>query len=96
MINGAPIGSAGSATVSEWMNTETFLIMLKHFINYSKASQANKTLLIYDNHESHVSIAAINLAKENGVTILTLPPHCSHRLQPLDKAVFWSAEKILQ
>lgn len=62
--------------------------MLKHFINYSKASQANKTLLIYDKHESHVSIAAINLAKENGVTILTLPPHCSHRLQPLDKAVF--------
>lgn len=40
------------------MNTETFLIMLKHFINYSMASQANKTLLIYDNHESHVSIAA--------------------------------------
>lgn len=95
MINGEPIGSAVSATVSGWMNNETLLIMLKHFINYSKASQANKTLLIYDNHESHVSIAAIRLAKENVVTILTLPPHCSNRLQPLDKAV-WSAEKILQ
>ena len=30
----------------------------------------------------------INLAENNGLSILTFPPHCSHRLQPLDVAVF--------
>jgi hypothetical protein len=28
------------------------------------------------------------MAKENGVTIISFPPHCSHKLQPLDQ--FWS------
>ncbi|CAH1973971.1 unnamed protein product [Acanthoscelides obtectus] len=30
----------------------------------------------------------LNLAKDNGVITVTLPPHCSHRLQPLDISVF--------
>lgn len=38
---------------------------------------------IYDNHESHLSIAVINLAKANSVTILTIPPHSSSKMQPL-------------
>ena len=42
-----------------------------------------------DNHESHISIYAIELAKEkNGVVLLTFPPHCSHKLQPLDISVY--------
>lgn len=31
----------------------------------------NPSLLIMDNHELHLSIEALDLAKENGVTILT-------------------------
>ena len=30
----------------------------------------------------------INIAEANGLHILTFPPHCSHRLQPLDVCVF--------
>jgi hypothetical protein len=26
-------------------------------------------------------------ARENGITLVTFPPHCSHRLQPLDVGV---------
>lgn len=37
-----------------------------------------------DNHESHLSIEALNLAKSSGVTILTLHPHTTAKLQPLD------------
>ena len=44
--------------------------------------------LILDNHESHLSIPAINVAKENGILLLTLPPHTSHKLEPLDCTVF--------
>ncbi|KAL2097010.1 hypothetical protein ACEWY4_006217 [Coilia grayii] len=45
-------------------------------------------LLILDNHDSHVALEAVNVAKENGIIMLTLPPHTSHQLQPLDKSVF--------
>lgn len=31
---------------------------------------------------------SFELCKENGITMLTLPPHCSHRLQPLDVTFF--------
>ncbi|GFO27245.1 pogo transposable element with krab domain [Plakobranchus ocellatus] len=41
-----------------------------------------------DNHESHVSLAAREYAKENNIHIVTLPPHTSHRTQPLDRTVF--------
>lgn len=46
------------------------------------------TLLLLDNHGSHLSIDALDLAAENGVTLLSFPPHCSHRLQPLDVSVY--------
>ena len=37
------------------------------------STQENPTLLIMDNHASHVSLKVIDEAKENGVTLLTLP-----------------------
>ena len=45
-------------------------------------------LLILDNHEFHLSISAISVTKENGILLLTLPPHTSHNLEPLDCTVF--------
>lgn len=90
MLNGAPPGTLGLATPSGWMNGELFTSVMKHFIQYSGSSKENPTMLIFDNHESHLTIETINLAKENGVTIVTLPPHCSHKLQRLDVSVFAS------
>ena len=43
---------------------------------------------ILDNHESHLSIPLIYYCRDNGVILLTLPPHCSHRLQSLDLSVW--------
>lgn len=88
MLIGAPPGTAGTAYPSGWMTCDNFILYLKHFIHHSKSSSASPTLLILDNHESHISVEAINLCKENGVSLLTFPPHCSHRLQPLDVAVY--------
>jgi len=45
-------------------------------------------LLILDNHHRHVNLDVINYAKDNHVTLLSFPPHCSHELQPLDKSVY--------
>nr|XP_047127647.1 uncharacterized protein LOC124808542 [Hydra vulgaris] len=32
--------------------------------------------------------SGLDLAKNNGIVMLTFPPHCTHKLQPLDKAVY--------
>lgn len=90
MTQGAPPGTLGLVSKSGWMTAELFPDVMKHFVKFSNSSKENPSLLIFDNHESHMSIEAINIAKENGVTILTLPPHCSHKLQPLDVSVFFS------
>lgn len=87
MLHGAPPDSLGLAVQSGWMNVELFVQVLQHFIKQTKSSKENPNLLILDNHVSHVSLKAIQLARDNGVSVLTLPPHCSHRLQPLDVGV---------
>lgn len=61
---------------------------MEHFIKYSNSSIATPTLLIFDNHESHLSVKMLDLAKANGVTILTLPPHSTGKMQPLDVGIF--------
>lgn len=93
MLKGAPIGSVGVANSSGWSNSDIFIKYLKHFINHSNASLQNKCLLILDNHESHISVDALNLAKQSGIIMLTFPPHTSHKLQPLDRTVFGPLKK---
>lgn len=88
MLKGAPTGTLGLANPSGWMNVELFCDVMKHFIKHTCSSKENPSLLIYDNHESHLSIAALDLAKDNGVTILTFPPHSTNKMQPLDVGVF--------
>ncbi|CAB3252737.1 unnamed protein product [Arctia plantaginis] len=53
-------------------------------ILFTSASKDNPALLILDNHESHLSIEALDIAKASGVTVLTLHPHTTARMQPLD------------
>lgn len=41
-----------------------------------------------DNHSSHLDIEVIEKTKNNNVIMLSFPPHCSYKLQPLDVGVF--------
>ena len=45
-------------------------------------------LLIYDGHGSHEQLELINLAQEHNIILFCLPPHTTHKLQPLDVGVF--------
>jgi len=58
-----------------------------------KASTANKILLVLDGHSSHKSLEAVELARRSGVTMICLPPHTTHRMQPLDLTVFGPLKK---
>ena len=88
MLNNAPVGSLVAANKSGWMNSDTFLKFLKHFVQHTKCSPEKPALLLLDNHESHVNIGVADMAREHGLVILTFPPHCSHKLHPLDRTVF--------
>ncbi|XP_046972441.1 uncharacterized protein LOC124539186 [Vanessa cardui] len=87
-LEGAPEGSLGAANRSGWINSFIFVSVLKHIQKHTLCTKDNPILLLCDNHESHVSLEAINYAKENGIIYLSFPPHTSHRLQPLDVGVF--------
>lgn len=47
----------------------------------------NKVLLTLDNHPSHITIAALDNCKINGITMLSFPSHCTHKLQPVDRSL---------
>ena len=88
MLNGAPNGSLGLATPSGWMNCELFVVVLKHFIKHMNVFQNNPAIIVMDNHESHVTLQTIDTVREHGLIILSFPPHCSHRMQPLDVSIY--------
>ena len=83
-MKGAPPDSIGVANPSGWMSAACFTEFMKRFIKHTKCSKDCPVVLILDNHASHISIETVDLSKENGVTLLTLPPHCNHKLQRLD------------
>lgn len=87
-VNGGPPGCTGEANQSGWMNAEHFVKFLQFFQSHVRASVDALALLILDNHESHLSIAGLDYCKANGIIVLSLPPHCSHKLQPLDRTVY--------
>lgn len=88
MIDGAPVGSCAGVSPSGWMTGETFVHYWEHFIKHTKCSKERPVLVILDNHESHVTPQTLQIAKDNGITLITLPPHTSHKTQPLDRTVF--------
>lgn len=94
-IRDGPPGSIGAANGSGWMMVEEFYKFMEHFVAHAKPSKEHPVLLLLDNHDSHLAIKTINYAKDNGVVMLSFPPHCSHRLQPLDRSVYGPFKKYL-
>lgn len=83
-----PPGSIYACSKSGWTNEDLFIVWLKHFIKIIKASKENPVLLVIDNHTSHITLEAYSIFKENGIVVVSLPPHTSHKLQPLDVTVY--------
>ena len=94
-IRDGPTGCIGVAHPSGWMTTENFFIFIKHFAKHVRPSTEKPVLLLLDNHHSHLGIETLNFAKANGIIMLSFPPHCSHKLQPLDRTVFGPFKKYV-
>lgn len=65
-----------------------FTEVMTHFIKHSQSSLSNPSILIMDTDLSHLSYTALTMAKESGVHILSMHPHVSCLLQPLQGEIF--------
>ena len=92
-VRDGPTGCIGAGNKSGCMQQEQFLIFLKHFTHNTEVTVNCKVLLLIDNHNSHRSVAAVDFCKQNGIILLSFPPHCSHKLQPLDRSVYGPLKK---
>lgn len=89
LTNGGPPGAVYSCQEKGWMSHDGFLEWLEHFIKFAHPTKEDPVILILDGHVSHTkNLKAILRAREAGVVMISLPPHCTHRLQPLDVSFF--------
>ncbi|KAB0790271.1 hypothetical protein PPYR_15391 [Photinus pyralis] len=88
LFKDAPTGTLRMISDSGFINSDLFLVWIQHFKSSVKPSPEEPVLLLLDNHVSHRTLAVVNYCRENFIHLLSLPPHSSHRLQPLDKGFF--------
>ena len=88
LLDGAPPGTLGMCSESGWINSELFLQWLQFFVVQTRPTQLRPQLLIVDNHKSHRAYDVLEYASQNHVIMLSVPPHTTHRLQPLDRTVY--------
>lgn len=94
-VRGGPTGCIGTANKSGWMQGSDFFLFMKHFANHVRPTTERKVLVLLDNHESHLSLPVIDFCRDNGIVLLSFPPHCSHKLQPLDRSVYGPLKKYV-
>jgi len=86
-----------SANTKGWTSNLHGLEWLKRVFEPATRLKANgqQRLLICDGHDSHISGSFISHCIQNRISLLVLPPHTSHLLQPLDVAIFGPLKKKL-
>lgn len=77
-----------NVTPNGWMDTEKFKDWFEHVFLVHVDKLEGPKLLYLDGHKSHIDMELSLLASRNNVSILCLPPHATHILQPLDVGVF--------
>ncbi|KIL56122.1 hypothetical protein M378DRAFT_17371 [Amanita muscaria Koide BX008] len=81
------IGLSNNGWTSDFHCLEWFK---NNFIPQAKArnTSGRPILLVYDGHGSHERYNLLQLAKDHNIILFSLPPHTTHKLQPLDVGVF--------
>lgn len=84
-LEGKPEGAIVEFHSSGYMTVDIFLTWMKHFISFTQPSDTKYVLLTFDGHATHVkNVPALTLAKESHVVAIVFPPHCTHKVQPVD------------
>ena len=99
-MEGAKPGAAGDVSESGWSNSLIFLQYLEdHFRKHVPGGLSEPVLLLLDGHRSHVSVGAVEWAREHNIILQVLyhtshQTHTSHLLQPMDVGCFGPLQRI--
>ena len=69
---------------------------MQHFVKNVKPSIDRPVLVTLDNHNFHLDIRVLDYCRDNHVILFPFPPHCSHKLQPLELGIFASLKRYLR
>lgn len=92
-VRDGPADCIGTGNGFGWMQEDDFGVFLSNFKNHARPSKDRKCLLLMDNHSSHIAVKNIDFCRDNGIIVFTSPPHCTHKLQPLDRSIFGPFKK---
>ena len=95
LCKNGPVGAIYRCSHHGWSNEDLFFDWIKHFKDFVKPTKEDPVLIILDNHSSHISLQVFEFCKLNGIIMLTIPPHTSHKLQPLDLTFFGPLKSAL-
>ena len=71
-----------------WSSDDFGLAWLRLFDKWTRHKGSRRRLLIVDGHSSHINWSLVTTADGLQILIFILPPHTTHRLQPLDVGLF--------
>lgn len=77
-----------AATATGWTSDQLGRSWLRRFDQDTQNKGGRRRLLLVDDHSSHVNMAFLALADSLRILVMILPPHSTHRLQPLDVGLF--------
>lgn len=67
------------------------MIWLQYFVDSIEPMPKNPFLLILDNHNSHVSLPYCKFCRENGIVVISVPPHVS-QTSALGCHILWATK----
>lgn len=79
-----------ATSANGWSSDQLVLKLLEQVFDPCTKKKAGfkRRLLIVDGHSSHLNMKFIDKCDQLRVLLLILPPHSTHRLQPLDVSLF--------
>ena len=69
---------------SGYVDSELFLLFLNHFDQFRTKVDGQKSFLFVDGHSSHLFLEVVDFCLDKNIELICIPPHTSHRLQPMD------------
>jgi len=95
-MDGAPAGSISACHTSGWIQTDIFTKWFDNFVHFIKHSADDPFWLIVDGHYSHTkNLGVVDKARKHSFSIVSLPPHSKHKIQPLDVGFMKALKHIM-
>jgi hypothetical protein len=95
-MDGARAGSSSACHPSGWIQTDIFTKWFDNFFHFIKPSADDPFWLIVDGHYSHAkNLDVVYKGRQLNFSIVNLPPHSKHKIQPFDVGFMKALKHIM-